>query len=121
MDAAAQTLPDYMRVKEFIGVTRCVGKSCIEADAKLTPLPNGWPANGAISMKDVYFDYQTGAPCALNGVTVDIKSGEKIGVCGRTGEPAELCIVPTVIACLCLPVSCCRAFSYRQICLALRF
>jgi ABC-type multidrug transport system fused ATPase/permease subunit len=71
------------KIMEFLEVRECVGKNCIEDDAR--PAPAGWPADGAIEMKDIYFDYRTGAPCALNGVSVSVKSGEKIGVCGRTG------------------------------------
>ncbi len=82
-DSAAQTLPDYMQISEFLEVEESVGKTCVEesgADA-----PAGWPVDGAIEMKDIFFDYQVGAPYALNGVSVSIKSGETIGVCGRTG------------------------------------
>jgi len=82
-DEAAQTLPNWMKITEFLKVQECVGKKCIEDDTRSAPA--GWPADGAIEMNDIYFDYRTGAPCALNGVSVSIKSGEKIGVCGRTG------------------------------------
>ena len=82
-DSAAQTLPDYMKIMSFLEVKESVGKACIEDDAR--PAPAGWPADGAIEMADLYFDYQSGAPCALNGVSVTIKSGENIGICGRTG------------------------------------
>ena len=69
-----------MKVQDFLAVTECRGKSCIEdghGDA-----PAGWPADGSVTMKDVVFHYATDAPSALSGVTMDIKSGEKIGVCG---------------------------------------
>jgi len=82
-DVCAQSLPNYMKVQDFLAVTECRGKSCIEdghGDA-----PAGWPADGSVTMKDVVFHYATDAPSALSGVTMDIKSGEKIGVCGRTG------------------------------------
>ena len=82
-DAAAQTLPNWIKIQELLEVKECVGKSCIEHDTR--PPPAGWPANGAIEMQNIYFDYRTDAPCALNGVSVSIQSGEKIGVCGRTG------------------------------------
>lgn len=81
-DEAAQTLPNWMKITEFLKVQECVGKKCIEDDTRSAPA--GWPADGAIEMNDIYFDYRTGAPCALNGVSVSIKSGEKIGVCGRS-------------------------------------
>ena len=61
----------------------CVGKKCIEDDDRA--VPEGWPADGSIELNDICFDYRVDAPCALNGVSVSIKSGEKVGVCGRTG------------------------------------
>ena len=61
----------------------CLGKSCIEEDHGAAP--TGWPADGAVNMKDVVFHYATGAPSALSGISVTIQPGEKIGVCGRTG------------------------------------
>ena len=81
-DAAAQTLPNWMKVMDFLAVKESVGKPCIEDDNR--PAPPGWPADGGVQMKDVVFDYRTGAPSALNGICIDIQPGEKIGVCGRS-------------------------------------
>ncbi len=64
-------------------VTSCVGKSCIE-DNHQHPPPD-WPTDGSIAFDNVFFDYCDGAPCALNGISCTIESGQKIGVCGRTG------------------------------------
>ena len=72
-----------MQITEFLDEEECVGKTCIEEGPR--PPPPGWPANGAIEMIDISFDYRVGAPLALNGVSVSIKSGESVGVCGRTG------------------------------------
>ena len=74
-DAAAQNLPDWVKIMEFLEVQEAVGKNCIENDDR--PVPAGWPADGSIELNDIYFDYRTEAPCALNGVSVSIKSGEK--------------------------------------------
>jgi energy-coupling factor transporter ATP-binding protein EcfA2 len=46
--------------------------------------------------------YTTGAPSALNGVSVDIKPGEKIGVCGRESSRN----------CLCQPLSPCGSLQH---------
>ena len=87
-DAAAQTLPNWMKVQDFLNVKQCVGKSCIEDDMR--PAPEGWPADGGIEMKDIIFDYRTGGPSALSGVSVSIKAGEKIGASSST-KNAGLC------------------------------
>ncbi|KAA6334358.1 MAG: putative Multidrug resistance-associated protein, partial [Streblomastix strix] len=47
--------------------------------------PNDWPAVGRIQFDNVTFRYRSGLPFVLNDVSFDLKGGEKIGVCGRTG------------------------------------
>lgn len=47
--------------------------------------PPDWPRGGAVQFKDVTLRYRPGLPLVLNGVSMDIRSGEKIGVVGRTG------------------------------------
>lgn len=58
-------------------------------------LPAGWPEQGAIEMRDLLASYASTAdgraaaaatPNALNGITLSIRAGEKIGVVGRTGS-----------------------------------
>jgi ABC-type multidrug transport system fused ATPase/permease subunit len=79
-DVCAQALPNYMKIQDFLVVTECRGKSCIEEDLRAAPV--GWPGDGTVSMEDVVFHYASDAPSALSGVSISIKSGEKIGVCG---------------------------------------
>lgn len=81
-DLCAQALPNYQRVQDFLAVKECRGKSCIEEDTCIVPA--GWPVDGSITMQDVVFDYTRDASSALSGVSIEIKAGEKIGVCGRT-------------------------------------
>ena len=84
IDSVADKMPQYSRIKEFLSVEECVGKPCIEQDAS-QPAPEGWPKNGAIEFTDVSFNYSRSAPNALTDISFKIKSGEKIGICGRTG------------------------------------
>ncbi|KAJ2553161.1 Canalicular multispecific organic anion transporter 2 [Coemansia sp. RSA 1933] len=44
-----------------------------------------WPDRGAIRFADYSMRYGAQMPRALDGVTLDIQAGEKIGVVGRTG------------------------------------
>lgn len=46
--------------------------------------PN-WPSEGIIELKNVRFRYRAELENTLKGVNLEIKSGEKVGVCGRTG------------------------------------
>ncbi|KAJ3394353.1 Canalicular multispecific organic anion transporter 1, partial [Chytriomyces hyalinus] len=48
--------------------------------------PDAWPSNGEIEFRNVQMRYQPNLPLVLQGVNVDIKGGEKVGVVGRTGS-----------------------------------
>ncbi|KAI1866048.1 uncharacterized protein JN550_008026 [Neoarthrinium moseri] len=66
---------------------------CVPAPG--SSIPNGWPGSGAISITNISASYprmnqaqespSATAP-ALKEITLDIKPGEKIGICGRTGS-----------------------------------
>ncbi|CAN6270978.1 unnamed protein product [Urochloa humidicola] len=53
--------------------------------ADCLPSPN-WPSRGDIDVRDLKVRYRENTPLILRGITVSIKSGEKIGVVGRTGS-----------------------------------
>ncbi|KAI6191326.1 ABC transporter, ATP-binding protein [Aphelenchoides bicaudatus] len=45
-----------------------------------------WPSSGEIKFNDVVLRYRQNAPAALNHVSFEIPSGQKLGVYGRTGS-----------------------------------
>ncbi|KAF8558202.1 ABC transporter [Imleria badia] len=47
--------------------------------------PPSWPSKGRIVMKDVFMKYRPELSFVLKGLSMDIASGEKIGIVGRTG------------------------------------
>ena len=47
--------------------------------------PAGWPSAGAIDMQRVVMQYAPGLPRVLDGVTLSIRGGERVGIAGRTG------------------------------------
>ncbi|PKA57671.1 ABC transporter C family member 4 [Apostasia shenzhenica] len=49
------------------------------------PSPN-WPTHGDIYLRDLKVRYRPNTPLVLKGITLNIHSGEKIGVVGRTGS-----------------------------------
>ncbi|KAK2945606.1 Multidrug resistance-associated protein [Blattamonas nauphoetae] len=51
---------------------------------ELTP-PEEWPTAGNVRFDSVSFRYRHGLPFVLKDVDFEIKAGEKIGICGRTG------------------------------------
>ena len=55
-----------------------------KSDGDELPSKN-WPEKGEIEMSNCKLRYRDGLPLVLKGVDLKIKSGEKIGVVGRTG------------------------------------
>eukprot|EP01122_Echinamoeba_exundans_P011726 TRINITY_DN4766_c0_g1_i1.p1 TRINITY_DN4766_c0_g1~~TRINITY_DN4766_c0_g1_i1.p1 ORF type:complete len:1175 (+),score=383.98 TRINITY_DN4766_c0_g1_i1:538-4062(+) len=68
------------RIDNYIRKTQSEKTDVIDA------LPDNWPPAGKIEYKDVVLSYFPGYPPVLNGVTLTIKPGEKIGIVGRTGS-----------------------------------
>jgi ABC-type multidrug transport system fused ATPase/permease subunit len=50
-----------------------------------TAPPESWPQSGAITLQNVSLKYRPELPLVLNDVSLQVKGGEKIGICGRTG------------------------------------
>lgn len=50
------------------------------------PVPENWPDRGGIVLKGVSASYSLAGIPILKDINMDIKPGEKIGVCGRTGS-----------------------------------
>ncbi|KAH0367288.1 P-loop containing nucleoside triphosphate hydrolase protein, partial [Aureobasidium melanogenum] len=48
--------------------------------------PSSWPEAGAVVYDGVYASYGVGEPDVLHDISLSIRPGEKIGICGRTGS-----------------------------------
>ncbi|XP_054718510.1 ATP-binding cassette sub-family C member 8-like [Uloborus diversus] len=61
--------------------------SVAAANIRETPgVEEDWPTGGAISFKNVTMKYDSNADPVLKNVSLTIKPGEKVGICGRTGS-----------------------------------
>ncbi|CAD5112467.1 DgyrCDS1688 [Dimorphilus gyrociliatus] len=60
-------------------------KSEEDPDKKFPPVSDSWPSNGSLTIKNVFMRYDESLPYSLKNINVNILSGEKIGVVGRTG------------------------------------
>ncbi|KAL1410097.1 hypothetical protein Q8F55_004100 [Vanrija albida] len=56
-----------------------------EAAYNVEPEPQNWPSAGNIKLDKVVMSYRKGLPPVLKGISAEFKSGEKIGIIGRTG------------------------------------
>ncbi|GFT24066.1 ATP-binding cassette sub-family C member 8 [Trichonephila clavipes] len=52
----------------------------------LSDLSDEWPEYGAISFQNVTMKYDSNSDPVLKNITLTIKPGEKVGICGRTGS-----------------------------------
>uniref|UniRef100_A0A669B340 ATP-binding cassette sub-family C member 10 n=1 Tax=Oreochromis niloticus TaxID=8128 RepID=A0A669B340_ORENI len=58
----------------------------IEPQHQNTKLPPSWPEHGWLEFRNVALTYRDGLPNALDGVSLMVRPGEKIGIVGRTGS-----------------------------------
>jgi len=56
-----------------------------ETSCPISP-PESWPKNGSVDFKNFCASYSNGGKLVIKDVNLNIKPGEKIGLCGRTGS-----------------------------------
>lgn len=65
------------------------GRMGLDEALGLEPPPGSrlrWPGRGAIVFEDVHLRYGPRGHWALRGVSIQLAPGEKVGLCGRTGQ-----------------------------------
>ncbi|KAJ3544544.1 hypothetical protein NMY22_g2754 [Coprinellus aureogranulatus] len=68
---------------------RIVAYTEVEQEPKPTEQgkpPAAWPTSGDIRVENLTARYSVNGPAVLHGLTFDIRSGERVGVVGRTGS-----------------------------------
>ncbi|CAE6514065.1 unnamed protein product [Rhizoctonia solani] len=63
----------------------------LEIEQEVAPVPEKvppahWPSSGNITVENLTARYSSDGPAVLHGLTFEIKSGERIGIVGRTGS-----------------------------------
>ncbi|XP_076255885.1 ATP-binding cassette sub-family C member 4-like isoform X1 [Rhynchophorus ferrugineus] len=74
------TMTSVERIKEYADVVPEVTFT----DKPINP-PNNWPQTGRLAFQDVSLRYSKDGPKVLNNISFSIRSGEKVGIVGRTG------------------------------------
>ncbi|OUT20980.1 hypothetical protein CAS74_003977 [Pichia kudriavzevii] len=78
-----QYMSSVERVCEY--VTEIPQEAPYENEAEDAKIPPNWPVGGHIIFKDVSLKYRPELPFVLKNMDLDIRPGERIGICGRTG------------------------------------
>ncbi|KAM5132765.1 ATP-binding cassette sub-family C member 12 isoform 3-T3 [Callospermophilus lateralis] len=69
-------------LREYI--TTCVPEST--HPLKVGSCPKDWPSHGEITFRDYQMRYRDDTPLVLNGLNLNIESGQTVGIVGRTGS-----------------------------------
>jgi ABC-type multidrug transport system fused ATPase/permease subunit len=81
----AQIEAQMNSVERVLDYTNNIPQEAPEIQPDNDPKPGEWPKEGEIVLKHASMRYRDG-PLVLKDVSLTIKGGEKIGVCGRTGS-----------------------------------
>jgi ABC-type multidrug transport system fused ATPase/permease subunit len=76
---------------------RIQGYIDIEHEPKPTPSgepPAAWPTSGSLRVENLSARYSQTGPVVLHGLSFEIKSGQRVGIVGRTGSGKVLIVSP---------------------------
>lgn len=82
----------YHQIEENLGSLQkllkledIIQEKSVGDDVEKVEVPEEWPQEGAISIKDVQMRYRPETDIVLNGLSFEVESGHKVGIVGRTG------------------------------------
>jgi ATP-binding cassette subfamily C (CFTR/MRP) protein 1 len=76
---------DMSSVERILFYTDKIEPEAPEFIPEKDPEPGQWPTKGEIELQNTSMRYRDG-PLVLKDLTLKVNSGEKIGICGRTGS-----------------------------------
>lgn len=81
----AQVEADMSSVERILYYSHNIESEAPHEIPEKDPPAGSWPTKGEIEFRNASMRYRNG-PLVLKGVSLKIKPGEKIGICGRTGS-----------------------------------
>ncbi|MDP2439862.1 MAG: ABC transporter transmembrane domain-containing protein, partial [archaeon] len=58
----------------------------LDQDSSTLSSSSSWPRHGAVAFANVFLRYRPDLPLVLSDLSAEIRGGERVGVCGRTGS-----------------------------------
>ncbi|XP_071865797.1 ATP-binding cassette sub-family C member 4 isoform X2 [Bombus fervidus] len=84
MRQTAETISQMTSVERILQFTQLDKEGPFESEPNKKPSAQ-WPSKGEINFDHLYLRYEDSAPPVLKDLCFTIKSGEKVGIVGRTG------------------------------------
>ncbi|KAI2474204.1 ATP binding cassette (ABC) transporter subfamily C member, partial [Diabrotica virgifera virgifera] len=78
----AEAISNMISVERVLQYTKLEKEGPFES---LTKPPRDWPEKGKIIFKNTFLRYSLDVPPALKNLNIEVNSGEKVGIVGRTG------------------------------------
>ncbi|XP_072396581.1 ATP-binding cassette subfamily C member 4-like [Diabrotica undecimpunctata] len=78
----AEAISNMISVERVLQYTKLEKEGPFES---LTKPPRDWPEKGKIVFKNTFLRYSLDVPPALKNLNIEVNSGEKVGIVGRTG------------------------------------
>jgi len=73
----------FQRVVDVLDATEVEAPKMLPSDSEI---PSVWPSNGRVVFHNVSLRYSSDLPLVLQGVDLELRPGERVGVIGRTGS-----------------------------------
>ena len=67
------------------GIKAAADGTVVAAASAASAPDAAWPSDGRVVFDGVWMRYRPGLPPVLCGVSLEVRAGEKVGICGRTG------------------------------------
>ncbi|KAH9237240.1 hypothetical protein K456DRAFT_1759479 [Colletotrichum gloeosporioides 23] len=89
-EVLARLIQSWTKLESSVGAVARVRRFVAETETERSPgkerLSRGWPRSGAVNFSNVVASYGPEAEPILKGVSLSVKAGDHVAICGRSGS-----------------------------------